>query len=165
MAKKLSYILFKLGNDTFAIDVLNVIQTLETEDLTPLPKTPEFVKGIMIFRGNILPVIDLRLKFNIKNTQELNKGFIIVTKFFNNEKEQEIGLIVDSVLEVSDFDAYDIGTYPEIGSKYNLEFINGFVKQDDEIITVLNIENILSSAEIEILKKSTEKIEFDIENE
>lgn len=164
MAKKSVYILFTLGEDTFSIDVKNIIHTMEITEMTPLPKTPVFVKGITIFRGNILPVIDLRIKFNLQEETDLEKGFIIVTKFMSNDKEQEVGLIVDKVLEVSEFSGYDIGTYPEIGSKYSIEFIDGFVKQKEEIIIVLNIENILSSVEIEILKKSTEKLSLNTKN-
>ena len=161
MAKS-TYILFKLSDDTFTIDVKNVIHTMELTEMTPLPKTPVFVKGITVFRGNILPVIDLRIKFNLQEETDVSKGYIIVTKFLSNQKEQEIGLIVDQVLEVSEFSGIDIGNYPEIGSKYNIEFIDGFIKQNDEIITVLNIENILSSVEIEILKKSTEDLNLEI---
>ncbi len=161
MAKS-TYILFKLSDDTFTIDVKNVIHTMELTEMTPLPKTPVFVKGITVFRGNILPVIDLRIKFNLQEETDVSKGYIIVTNFLSNQKEQEIGLIVDQVLEVSEFSGIDIGNYPEIGSKYNIEFIDGFIKQDDEIITVLNIENILSSVEIEILKKSTEELNLEI---
>ena len=163
MAKS-TYILFKLSDDTFTIDVKNVIHTMELTEMTPLPKTPVFVKGITVFRGNILPVIDLRIKFNLQEETDVSKGYIIVTKFISNQKEQEIGLIVDQVLEVSEFSGIDIGNYPEIGSKYNIEFIDGFIKQEEEIITVLNIENILSSVEIEILKKSTEDLNLEIKN-
>ena len=163
MAKKSVYILFKLNDDIFSIDVKNVIHTMEVGEMTPLPKTPEFVKGITVFRGDMLPVIDLRIKFGIQNKN--NEGFIIVTKFMSNEKEQQVGLIVDEVLEVSEFASYDIGTYPEIGSKYQIEFVDGFVKQNEDIIIVLNIENILYSVEIEILKKSTETLSLDIKSE
>ncbi len=163
MAKS-TYILFKLSDDKFTIDVKNVIHTMELTEMTPLPKTPVFVKGITVFRGNILPVIDLRIKFNLQEETDVKKGYIIVTNFISNQKKQEIGLIVDQVLEVSEFSGIDIGTYPEIGSKYNIEFIDGFIKQNDEIITVLNIENILSSVEIEILKKSTEDINIETNN-
>ncbi len=165
MVNKSTYILFNLSNDTFAIDVKNVIHTMEMPEITDLPKTPVFMKGITVFRGNILPIIDLRLKFILQNdSSNTSEGNVIVAKFISNEKVQEIGLVVDRVIEVAEFSGLDIGTYPEIGSKYNLEFIDGFVKQDEEIIMVLNIENILSSVEIEILKKSTESINVEKTN-
>ena len=158
MENKSTYILFTLSDDTFAIDVKNVIHTMEITEITPLPKTPDFVKGITIFRGDILPIIDLRIKFKLQDINNLSDGFVIVSMFISNEKEQIIGLIVDKVIEVSEFSGMDIETYPEIGSKYNIEFINGYVKKAGKIIVVLNIEKILSSAEFEILKKNTKDL-------
>lgn len=160
MEDKSTYILFTLSNDTFAVDVKNIIHTMLISDITPLPKTPAFVKGITVFRGNILPVIDLRIKFSLKEKTKDDDGYIVVAKFLSDEKLQEVGLIVDKVLEVSEFSEMEIGNYPELGSKYNIEFINGFVKKNDEIIMVLNIEKILSSAEVEILKKSTKDVKI-----
>lgn len=162
MAIKSTYLLFELGDDTFSVDVKNVIHIMEISDITPLPKTPVFIKGITIFRGNILPVIDLRVKFKLQDEiEDFTKGLIVVTKFISNEKEQEIGLVVDKVHEVTEFSEIDVGNYPEIGAKYNIEFIKGFVKLQDDVIMVLNIEKILSSVEVEILKKSTEKLTID----
>lgn len=158
MEDKSTYILFSLSDDTFAIDVKNIIHTMEISEITPLPKTPVFVKGISIFRGNILPIIDLRIKFSLQEKNDTSKGYVVVSKFMTDDKQQEIGLVVDKVLEVLEFSEMDIGSYPELGSKYNIEFINGFVKKEDKIIMVLNIEKILSSAEIEILRKSTKAI-------
>lgn len=160
MEDKSTYILFRLSDDTFAVDVENIIHIMEMSEITPLPKSPVFVKGITIFRGNILPVIDLRLKFGLEKVKDNKKSFIVVSKFMSDEKLQEIGLVVDKVLEVSEFSEMEIEAYPELGSKYNIEFINGFVKNEDHIILVLNIEKILSSAEIQILKKDTKDIKI-----
>jgi purine-binding chemotaxis protein CheW len=165
MEDKSTFILFTLSDDTFAVDVKHIIHTMEIPDITPLPKTPIFVKGISIFRGNVLPIIDLRIKFNLQEQMEKYKGFVVVSKFMSDDKLQEIGLIVDHVLEVAEFSEMEIGAYPELGSRYNIEFITGFVKQEDKIIMVLNIEKILSSAEIEILKKKTKSIQAKNEKE
>mgnify|MGYP001547577600 CR=1 FL=1 len=158
MEDKSTYILFKLSDDTFAVDVENIIHIMEMTEITPLPKSPVFVKGISIFRGNILPIIDLRLKFGLQNVSASSKGYIIVTNFLSDEKVQEIGLVVDKVLHVSEFSEMDIESYPELGSKCNIEFINGFLKEKEDIILVLNIDKILSSAEIQILKKETDNV-------
>ena len=160
MEDKSTYILFTLSDDTFAIDVKNIIHTMEISEITPLPKTPVFVRGISIFRGNILPIIDLRIKFSLQDKNDELNGYIVVSKFMSDDKEQEIGLVVDKVIDVLEFSEMDIGSYPELGSKYNIEFINGFVKQNDKIIMVLNIDKILSSAEIEILRKSSKDIKI-----
>lgn len=158
MQNKTTFVFFKLLNEFFAIDVKNVIEIIEMQELTKVPETPAFMKGVTIFRGNILPVIDLRIKFNLKEEEDIFKSFIIVIAYEENEKAQHIGLIVDKVFDVIALSELDINDYPEIGSRYNVEFINGIVKNKDQIIIILDVAKILSSAEIDIIKQSEKDI-------
>jgi len=77
MQNKSTYVFFQLVDEYFAIDVKNVIEIIEMQDLTKVPETPDFMKGVTVFRGNILPVIDLRLKFSLPNKKNINESFII----------------------------------------------------------------------------------------
>ncbi len=160
LTDKSTFVFFELEGEVFAINVMYVIQTLEMVELTPLPETPDFMKGITIFRGDILPIIDLRLKFqldaNVKG--EDSESYVIVTKHESEEKSQQVGFVVDKVIDVSEYSELDINSFPEIGSKYNIEFINGAIKRENDIAIILNIEKVLSSVEVAILKKSTEKL-------
>ncbi len=161
LTDKSTFVFFELEGEVFAINVMYVIQTLEMVELTPLPETPDFMKGITIFRGDILPIIDLRLKFQLnseKKDDEESEGYVIVTKHESEEKSQQVGFIVDKVIDVSEYSELDINSFPEIGSKYNIEFINGAIKRENDIAIILNIEKVLSSVEVAILKKSTEKL-------
>ena len=164
MQNKTTFVFFKLLEELFAINVDNVIEIIEMQDLTKVPETPDFMKGVTIFRGNILPVIDLRIKFNLQEEDDLNKSFIIVINYEEDDKTQNIGLIVDKVFDVIALSELDVNDYPEIGSKYNKEFIDGIVKHKDQIIIILNVAKILSSAEIDIINKSEEEINL-INNE
>jgi len=153
-----TFLFFRLEEEIFAVDVKNIIQTTEMTELTPLPETPIFMRGITIFRGNILPVIDLRLKFKLSTSNDQNSGYIVVSKYISNEKTQQIGFVVDKIIDVAEFSEFEVTDFPEIGSKYNIEFINGVIQKKEQIAIVLNIDKILSSVEFDILKKSTEKI-------
>ncbi len=85
---------------------------------------------------------------------------MIVLTYTHDDKQQDIGLIVDKIVDVKDLSVLDINDFPDIGSKYNLEFIDGIVKHKENITIILNIEKILSSIEIDIIKKSTD--DFDL---
>ena len=159
MLDRSTYVFFKLLGEMFAIDVKNVIETIDLPELTPVPETPEFMKGVTVFRGNMLPVIDLKLKFKFKE-ESAGKTYVIVVTYTHDDKQQDIGLIVDKIVDVKDLSVLDINDFPDIGSKYNLEFIDGIVKHKENITIILNIEKILSSIEIDIIKKSTD--DFDL---
>ncbi len=160
LTDKSTFVFFELEGEIFAINVMYVIQTLEMMELTQLPETPDFMKGITIFRGDILPIIDLRLKFNLDANlkDENSESYVIVTKYESEEKAQQVGFVVDNVVDVAEYSELDINSFPEIGSKYNIEFINGAIKRENDLAIILNIEKVLSSVEVAILKKSTEKL-------
>jgi purine-binding chemotaxis protein CheW len=157
---KSTYVFFKLLDEIFALDVNNVIETTEMQELTPVPETPKFMKGVFIFRGDILPVIDLRLKFKLPEADTKQKKYIIVVSFQNEDKNQKIGFIVDKILQVLALSELDIEQFPEIGSKYNTELINGIVKLNNDITIVLNVEKILSSVEIDIINKAESELKL-----
>ncbi len=156
---KKTYLFFKLYGELFAIDVNSIIETMEMVDLTPVPETPNFMKGVMIFRGNILAVIDLRLKFKLEEAHADQDKYIVVCRYLSKNKLQNIGLIVDKIVDVKDLSELDINDFPEIGSRYNIEFINGIVKHEQQIAIILNIDKILTSVEVDVIKQSTEDFE------
>lgn len=162
--KKSTYVFFRLIDEIFAIDVKNVIETIEMVELTPVPETPEFMKGVIIFRGDVLPVIDLRLKFKLPEASEGSKSYIIVATYESEEKQQHIGFVVDKIIDVVGLSELDIDDFPEIGSKYNIEFITGIVKHKEQLTIVLNIEKILSSVEIDMINISSSKFNLIKEN-
>ncbi len=171
MKNKSTYVFFKLDNEVFALNVENVLETTELQELTPVPETPDFMRGVFIFRGDVLPVIDLRMKFKLNEAEPEAKRYIIVAIFKNEQKQQKIGFIVDKILEVVELSEYDIDEFPEVGSRYNTELITGIVKLNDTITIVLNVEKILSAIEIDLINKSSsdlnilkEEVQDDEEN-
>lgn len=154
-----SYLTFKLGDETFAANVSKVIEILEIPKITKVPRSPGFMRGVVNLRGNVLSVIDSRIKFGLPPTDDTVNTCIIVMNIDLDGQNITLGLIVDAVKEVIDITSDSIQGVPEIGSKYNSDFIEGMVKSDDQFIMILNIALLFSSQEADILHQVTETVD------
>ena len=152
-----SYLSFQLEDEIFAINVKHVLEVLQMQKITKLPKTPKFIKGVVNFRGEILPIINTRQKFNLPSIKDISKSVIIFLTFKRNEKELKVGAIVDTVLDVTSFKEIDIKDVPEMGSKYNLEFIYGMIKVKKDFIMILDVDKVFSTDELDIFTKTIQK--------
>lgn len=146
------YLTFKLGDETFASHVNNILKILEMQKITEVPKSPEFMKGVINLRGNVLPVIDARLKFGIKPLPYTDKTCILVLSIEIEKETVEVGAIVDAVMDVIEFQRESIKPSPSLGSKYKSDFIEGVMKIGDQFIMVLNMDSVFSTDEIIDLK-------------
>ncbi|MCF8364158.1 MAG: chemotaxis protein CheW [Bacteroidales bacterium] len=146
------YLTFKLGDETFASHVNNILKILEMQKITEVPKSPEFMKGVINLRGNVLPIIDARLKFGIKPMPYTDKTCILVLSIIIEKESVEVGAIVDAVMDVIEFQRDNIKPSPSLGSKYKSDFIDGVMKIDDKFIMVLNMDSVFSTNEIIDLK-------------
>ncbi|MEA1972941.1 MAG: chemotaxis protein CheW [Candidatus Cloacimonadota bacterium] len=156
------YLTFYLKRELYGIPVSTILQIIAIPDITPIPNTPKFVKGVINLRGKIIPVIDLRLKFGIEQTEYNERTSIIVIKIDIDEKEIFIGVIVDTVAEVIDIDSKEIEERPEFGVKLNTDFILAMAKVNDRVVTLINIPKILSEKD---LSKLTNKAKEEISSE
>ena len=152
-----SYLSFQLEDEIFAINVKHVMEVLQMQKITKVPKTPKFIKGVVNFRGEILPIINTRQKFNLPSIKDISKSVIIFLTFKRNEKELKVGAIVDTVLDVTSFKEIDIKDVPEMGSKYNLEFIYGMIKVKKDFIMILDVDKVFSTDELDIFTKTIQK--------
>ena len=147
-----SYLTFKLGDELFAAHVSKVIEILEIPKITRVPRSPEFMRGVVNLRGNVLSVIDSRIKFGLPPTEDTINTCIIVMNIQIENQDITLGLIADAVKEVVEIDQQSIQSPPEMGSKYKAEFIDGMVKSGDQFIMLLNIDLLFSSQEATILQ-------------
>lgn len=154
-----SYLTFKLGDETFAANVSKVIEILEIPTITKVPRSPDFMRGVVNLRGNVLSVIDSRIKFGLPVTDDTVNTCIIVMNISLESQDITLGLIVDAVKEVRNIAAESIQPLPEIGAKFKTEFIEGMVKDDNQFIMLLNVAALFSSQEAEILTEVSEPIE------
>jgi len=147
-----SFLTFKLGDELFAANVSQVIEILEIPKITRVPRSPEFMRGVVNLRGNILPVIDSRVKFGLPPAEDTINTCIVVLNIQLEQQQATIGIVVDAVKEVIVLDSASVLTVPEIGSRYKSDFIDGMAKSDDAFIMILNIDLLFTSAEATILQ-------------
>jgi len=165
ISEKKSFLSFNLESETFAINVIKVLEVLQMQKITSIPKTPDYIKGVLNFRGEIIPVIDTRIKFSLNRAEDLSKHVIIVLDFERDGKQQKVGAIVDSVMDVFEYQEIDIKDVPELGSRYNLEFIYGMIKKDENFITILDVDKVFSVEELSIVKEIIKQKEVEINKE
>jgi len=145
--KKNSFINITLGTEHFAISVYKVLEIIQYEELTIVPGVSDFVLGILNFRGSIVPVINMHQRFNMKAKNNTGK-MIVVVDIINKDKHVLMGLLVDEVTDVVEFDYKSIKSVPDLGVKYNPEYIDGFIENNNKFIMVLNIDRVLNVKEL-----------------
>ena len=142
------YLTFKLWDEIFAVDVAQVREILEVATITKVPKTPEFMRGVINVRGSVVPVVDMRLKFAMPGAEETINTCIVVMEVSLDTETTVIGALVDSVQEVSEFAPDQIEPTPSLGTHMNVKFIKGIGKQDEEFVMILDIDKIFSTEEL-----------------
>ena len=147
-----SYLTFKLDEEFFSANVSKVLEILELVKITRVPKAPDFMRGVINLRGEVLPVIDTRIKFGLPGTEETSETCIVVVEIEMEGENLKTGILVDSVEEVLEIEPKEILPPPSIGNQYKSAFINGMIKSDDQFLMILDVDKILTTKEIDILK-------------
>lgn len=150
-----SYLSFTLNSEHFAVNVSKVIEILEVPKLTKVPKAPEYLKGVINLRGNVLPVVDTRVKFGMPSIENTIDTCIVVIEIEVDDDLLTVGALVDSVKEVIEISEDDIKPSPTIGSDYNPEFMEGIVKMENDFLMILDIGKVFSTHDIVILNNNT----------
>jgi purine-binding chemotaxis protein CheW len=148
------YLTFTLGEEVFAIEIAKVREVLEMTSITKVPRTPDFMRGVINLRGSVVPVVDLRIKFEMPVTETTVNTCIIIVEVKHEEELLVIGTLADSVQEVFDLENDQIEPPPKIGTKLDTDFIKGMGKRDEEFIIILDIDRILTYQELSIMHKS-----------
>ena len=153
-----SFLSFKLGEEKFAANAGKVLSILELTKITEVPQAPSFMKGIINLRGNVLPIIDVRMKFGMTPTVYTPDTCIIVMDIEMEGSSVKVGILVDSVDSVLEIEPEKVLAAPNIGSRYRADFIEGVIQNGESFILLLDMDKIFSSLEIFALNQSaTEK--------
>jgi len=161
MADTNQYLTFKLADEVYAINVTSIKEVLSVPKITKVPRMPAFMSGVINLRGNVVPVLDLKLKFGLGQTLNTVDTSIIVTEIKDIFKDDEtecftVGIFSDMVQKVVNIDSSMIEPPPKIGSAINTEFIVGMGRLNDMFVIILNINKIISEGEL--LVSSTEGV-------
>ncbi|MBU5454630.1 chemotaxis protein CheW [Caproiciproducens sp. MSJ-32] len=144
--KEIKILVFKLDDEFFATDIMEVERILGYDKPTALPDVPEFFEGVINYEAGVLPIINLAKKFKFKENISDDKKIIVVKK-----ERNKFGILVDSVSEVLSISEDDINASKEISSLISVRYITGIVKKDNNIIMLLNLDKILTLEEEEII--------------
>jgi purine-binding chemotaxis protein CheW len=149
------YLTFKLSEEIFAVDVVQVREILDYVKVTKIPQTPDYMCGVINLRGSVVPVIDMGLKFSMTKTEETVNTCIIVVEVKSDEDTLILGALVDSVQEVFELDPKDIEPAPKIGASFKAEFIKGMGKREDQFLIILDIDKVFTSQDMLMVQKNS----------
>lgn len=142
------YLAFRLGQEEFAIQVLKVREIMGVQEITAVPQTPNYVKGVINLRGKVIPVIDLRLKFGLPEAEYTQKTCIIVVQVGQGAGAMLMGIVVDGVSEVLTLAASDIEDTPDFGQGVTVPYLLGMAKTKEGVKILLDIDEVLSAQEV-----------------
>ena len=143
------YLSFIMDSEEYAVGILSVREIRGWEKVTPIPNTPDYVKGFINLRGIVVPVIDLRERFNLA-TIEYSETTVVIILNTTAEKncKELVGIIVDAVSEVYDIDVKAIRESPNLGSNIDTQFIKGIVDIDEKMVILTEVQTLLNVDEI-----------------
>jgi purine-binding chemotaxis protein CheW len=150
------YLTFKLANEEYGLEILKVREIIGFMRITAIPQMPSYMKGVLNLRGKVIPVVDLRLKFGLPEAEHDDQTCIIVV-----DVGTEVGVVVDTVSEVLDIASDDIDPPPSITSHGQSNFILGMGKVGDDVKILLNINNVLSSDELQTLQSAAQRADVE----
>ncbi len=139
---------FELDGEYYGVDILKVREINGMMDITAVPQTPRFMKGLINLRGKVVPVIDLRLKFGLAEAEYDERTSIIVIEFKSIHGQVQMGIVVDTVSEVINIPGKNIEPAPNFGARLKSEYIKGMAKTRERVIIILDIDLILTDEEL-----------------
>ncbi|MDR3639832.1 MAG: chemotaxis protein CheW [Humidesulfovibrio sp.] len=148
------HLTFTLGKEVFALDIASVREVLELTSITKIPRTPDFMRGVINLRGHAVPVMDLRLKFGMPKAEATVDTCIIIVEVDFEGDRIIMGGMVDSVREVFEIPSDRIEVAPRMGTSISTDYIKGIGKQDDVFIIILDIARIFSAAELALAREA-----------
>jgi purine-binding chemotaxis protein CheW len=154
-----SYLSFKIGSEYYAANVSFVQNIIEFTEITKVPEMPVFMLGVINLRGQVLPVIDTRIKFGLSYSETTTNTCILVMEVTVDEKHIMVGALVDAVAEVLEISEDDINETPSIGTTIRNKYISGVYHDKEKFIMILDMNQILASDELLNLNKLSDSVE------
>lgn len=148
------YLTFSLDGEEYGIGILKVKEIIGMMRITPVPQTPEHMKGVINLRGKVIPVIDLRAKFGMSSSEHSERTCIVVVEVDSSGGRLPIGVIVDSVSEVVNIRRVDIEDSPGFGTNLKTDYILGMAKSAGSVKILMDIDRVLSSDELNLLHEA-----------
>ncbi|GEK48200.1 chemotaxis protein CheW [Halomonas pacifica] len=146
------FLVFSLGDEEYAIDILKVQEIRGYENVTRIANAPDFIKGVTNLRGVIVPIVDLRIKFHFDSVEYGGQTVVIVV----NVGERVVGIVVDGVSDVMTLTPEQIKPAPEFGVTLSSDFLSGLGSLEDRMLVLVDIERLLTSDEMALVENVSE---------
>lgn len=143
------YVIFKLDKEEYGVDIMNVIEIIEYSQCTEVPNSPDFIEGLLNYRGQVVPIINLHRKFDLKPAEITSNTRIIIFNF----NQRQIGILVEDASQVISINEKDIEDAPPIILDSDEMFISGIGKVDNKMIIILDLHNLLTKDEESLIKQ------------
>ncbi len=137
------FLSFTLGDEEYGVDILSVQEIRSWEPVSRIPNVPSYEKGVVNLRGAIVPIIDLRERFNLGHSEYTSLTVVVVLQAILNGQSRTMGVVVDSVSDVIHVDKHTIQSAPDFGTKVSTEFINGLASVNQRMLMLLDVEKLL----------------------
>jgi purine-binding chemotaxis protein CheW len=150
LAERISgkYLTFDLAEEEYGLEILRVREIIGMMEITPVPRTPDYVRGVINLRGKVIPVIDLRLKFGLPYKEPDDRTCVIVVEVMSEGTTVQMGIVVDRVNEVVDVKGAEVEPTPNFGVSLDTTFILGMAKVGNKVKILLDIDRVLTSSEV-----------------
>ncbi len=150
------FLTFMLAGEEYGVDILRVQEIKGWDAVTNIPNTPEYIRGVINLRGTIVPIVDLRLRFNMEKMEYGPTTVVIVLKVMSDEKSRIMGIVVDGVSDVYNIPSEEIREAPDFGSGIDTDFVMGLASVEDKMVILLDIDHMLNAAELAGIDEATE---------
>lgn len=151
------FLTFSLDGEEYGVEILRVQEIKGWMPVTRVPNTPEYMQGVLNLRGTIVPIIDLRMRFNLAVAEYTPVTVVIVLTIIDGESRRTLGVVVDGVSDVVTVDRSELKPPPDFGTNVDTDFIDGIATVDEKMIMLLDIDRLLSSEELQDINASTEQ--------
>jgi len=155
--KEGKYLTFALAQEEYGLEILKVREIIGYVDVTAVPQTPHYVRGVINLRGQVIPVVDLRAKFGMETADITEETCIIVVEIHHADRTASTGIVVDRVQEVLDIAAGDIEEAPQFGSSVDTSFILGMGKVAGSVKILLDIDRVLAADNLDLTCRSQDE--------
>lgn len=144
------HLTFILGGEEYGVDILKVQEIRGWEPATPIPNTPDYVLGVINLRGIVVPIIDLRVRFELPSAEFGPATVVVIVKVSQDEQERTVGLVVDEISDVYSVIESEIKEAPEMGGALSTEYINGLTTVDEKMIILLNVDLLVNAGVLQL---------------
>ena len=151
------YLTFQIEEELYALEISKVREILDFIKVTRVPRTPDFMRGVINMRGSVVPVVDLKLKFGLGKTDKTVDTCIVIVEIEIDKELTILGILADSVQEVLELGSTQIEPAPKIGARLNTEFIKGMGKHGEAFLMILDLDKIFTLEEISVIQESTDE--------